>query len=175
MSESLKKNYIFTSERLGYRLLKASDFADYFKLDSDPQVRAFFPNGHLNAEEVRANIEKNINFFNKNGFGVFIAIELATGEFVGRCGFGAIDTGEIEVGYVFLKKYWGKGLASEALSALLAWAEHNIQIVKQIIAFTPIEHTASQRVMQKAGMQFYKQAIHYGTTCVFYQKELRQG
>lgn len=167
------EEYVFTSERLGYRLLSESDFADYFILDSNTEVRAFFPNGPLAAEKVKQNIKKNMEFFKINGFGVFIAIELDSGKFVGRCGFGRIPSGEIEVGYVFLPEFWGKGLATEALIALLKWAKQNIHSTDTIIAFTPVNHNASERVMQKAGMEFYKKEIKDGEELVFYKIMLR--
>ncbi|CAM2960121.1 GNAT family acetyltransferase [Legionella steigerwaltii] len=167
------EQFVFTSERLGYRLLRESDFNDYFLLDSNPKVRAFFPNGTLDAEKVKANIDKNIHFFKENGFGVFIAIELITNKFVGRCGFGPIPNGEIEVGYVFLPQFWGKGLATEALITLLEWAKQNIYSVNTIIAFTPVNHIASQRVIQKAGMEFYKKDLKDKEECVFYKVHLR--
>ena len=68
-------------------------------------------------------------------------------EFVGRCDFGLIDTGKIDVGYFLHKKFGGKGYASEALAALSEWAKQNIQM-ESIIAFAPEVHLASQRVMQ---------------------------
>jgi RimJ/RimL family protein N-acetyltransferase len=52
--------------------------------------------------------------------------EIASGEFVGRGGFGSIN-GEVEVGHLLHKKYWSKGYATEALSALLEWAKENIK------------------------------------------------
>lgn len=172
MKQSIE-DYVFTSKRLGYRLLNESDFDDYFKLDSNPIVRKFFPSGILDAEIIKSNIKKNIDYFKSNGFGVFIAIELITGEFVGRCGFGQIPTGEIEVGYVFLPDFWGKGLATEALIALIDWAKKNLKATDTIIAFTPISHIASQRCMQKAGMEYYKKDIKDAVECVFYKIQLR--
>lgn len=53
----------------------------------------------------------------------FILFEIESGEFLGRCGFGFVETGEIEVGYLLHKKFWGKGYASEALSAMLEWTK----------------------------------------------------
>jgi len=172
MKQSIE-NYIFTSKRLGYRLLKESDFNDYFKLDSNPEVRKYFPSGTLDSQKIKSNIRKNIDFFEENGFGVFIAIELTTGEFVGRCGFGQIPTGEIEVGYVFLPNFWGKGFATEALVALIDWAKQNLKATDTVIAFTPTNHIASQRCMQKAGMEFYKKDLKDGEECVFYKIQLR--
>jgi [ribosomal protein S5]-alanine N-acetyltransferase len=84
---------------------------------------------------------------------------------VGRAGFADIENDQIEVGYVILKEHWGKGLASRILKVLLAWAKENIQKDK-IIAFTPVNHIASERVMQKAGMVFVKQDIMKGVNCV---------
>lgn len=167
------KIFTFTSERLGYRPLYMNDFDNYYKLDSDPKIMEFFPRGTADAKTVKANMQKNIDFFNTNQYGVFVATELETDKFVGRCGFGKIPTGEIEVGYVFLTEFWGKGYASEALKALVAWAKQHIFVSDTIIAFTPVDHLASQKVMQKSGMQYYKNEIKDGKECVFYKIELR--
>lgn len=171
--EKVQEKFIFTSERLGYRRLRTSDFDDYLRLDSNFEVRAFFPKGTLDAEKVKQKIQKNITFFEEHNFGEFIAIDLSNNEFVGRCGFGKIPSGEIEVGYVFLKKFWGKGLATEALSSLLKWASKNIRDTHTIIAHTPVNHKASQRVMQKSGMTLYKKDMKDGKEFVFYQINLR--
>ena len=166
--------FIFTSDRLGYRLLNENDLGDYLKLDSNPEVRKYFPTGVLDGDKVKENIYKNIEFFKSNGFGVFIAIELKSGEFVGRCGFGKIPTGEIEVGYVFLSKFWGNGLVSEGLIAMLKWANEHIHSVESIIAYTPEDHIASQRVMQKAGMKFSKKEFKDGEELIYYKIDLRK-
>ena len=38
-----------------------------------------------------------------------------------------------------------------------------------IIAFTPVDHIASERVMQKYGMEHYKNAMVKGVACCFYR------
>lgn len=60
-----------------------------------------------------------IAFYQEQGLPNFVMFLKESMEFVGRCGFGVIETGEIEVGYLLHKKFWGKGYASEALTALL--------------------------------------------------------
>lgn len=52
--------FIFISKRLGYRLIKETDFDNYIKLDSSPEVREFFPSGAIDAKQVKENIKKNI-------------------------------------------------------------------------------------------------------------------
>ncbi len=171
-----KNNYLLMSERLGYRACLASDLQNLILLDSDPEVRAFFPMGVASAAQIKERIEEYQNDLREKGYGLFIIEELSTGEFVGRCGFKQLelfDKSEIEVGYVLLKKFWGQGLASEALTALLDWAEEHVP-TDNIIAFAPKEHLASQRVMQKSGMEYAKNAMIYGVECVFYKKNLRR-
>ncbi len=168
-----KNEFLFTSPRLGFRLIRESDFDNLLKLDSDPEIRAYFPMGMLNAEQVKDKIKQNIELYKAKKFCIFIAIDLATGKFAGRCGFDEVDTKDIEVGYVFFKEYWGKGLATEALARLLQWAEINIKS-NRIIAFTPVNHIASQRVMEKCDMIYYKNEVMYGMDCKFYKKELHR-
>jgi RimJ/RimL family protein N-acetyltransferase len=164
-------NYSFTSHRLGYRPIRKDDLNDLLKLESDPRVRAFLPTKTVDAPQLEAKIEKEVKFHHEKKFGIFIAIELRTDEIVGRCGFTEMPTGEIEAGYVFFKKFWGQGLASEALSALLEWAEKNIDTDK-ITALAPISHVASHRVMEKSGMHHYKNDTIDGIEYKCYKKEL---
>ena len=70
-----------------------------------------------------------------------------------------------------MKKLWGKGYASKILKNLLEWAKTNIKKDK-IIAFTPIDHTASEKVMQKAGMIYSRKGIMKGVDCVIYEYPL---
>lgn len=156
------------TKRLGLRLFQKSDVDYFLELNSDPDVKRFFPEGTQSREQTEARMDEFISYYKEKGLPGFIMFELESCEFVGRCGFGPIETGEIEVGYLLHKKFWGKGLASEALMALLGWAKKNIS-ADYIIAFAPIEHLASQRVMQKCGMKHYKNDVAKGVRCSFYR------
>jgi RimJ/RimL family protein N-acetyltransferase len=163
--------FITTSERLGFRLPDDTDFDDLVRLDTDPDVRAQFPDGTLTPDQIRERIATNRANFDANGYGDFAAVDLETGKFAGRAGFGSIDGGEIEVGYVFLKEFWGRGLAQESLRALLAWAGQALS-VPRILAYAPVQHTASLNVMNKCGMRFLKTDIMRGVECDFYEHPL---
>ncbi len=162
---------IIHSERLRFRPFEDSDFEHLKKLDLDPEVRAYFPAGVATPEKIRERIGKNQACYAENGFSDFAVIESESGRFVGRAGFGLIEGGEIEVGFVFLKEYWGRGFAQEALRALLAWAKNSIR-AHRILAYTPTEHRASIRVMEKCGMRYLKTGITHGVKCVFYEYPL---
>ena len=166
-----QSEYLFSSERLGFRLMEDGDFDDLKKLDMDPEVRAHFPDGVMTPAQIKERISINKVSYQETGFACFTVIELETGDFAGRAGFGQIENGEIEVGYVFLKDFWGRGLAQESLRVLLAWAKLNID-APRIVAYAPKQHSASFNVMKKSGMTYFKTASMRGAECNFYKYPL---
>lgn len=160
--------YMIKTKRLGLRLLQQEDLDYLTELNNDPEVRKFFPDGAQDRKQTEARMNDFIAYYEEKGLPCFVIFELESDEFVGRSGFAPVETGEIEVGYLLHKKFWGRGYASEVLAALLKWAKHNID-VDYIIAFTPVEHIASQRVLQKCGMKHYKNDHAKGIACCFYR------
>lgn len=90
--------------------------------------------------------------YEKRGYGMF-AVELKSEP--GAIGFcGIVHPGgqqEAEVKYAYLRRVWGRGIASEALIGLIQYGvrEHGI---RHMIATTAPENIASHRVLAKAGM-----------------------
>lgn len=85
----------------------------------------------------------------------FLLFDLESENFIGRAGFGLIEEGETEVGYVLHVKFWGKGYASEAVMALLEYAKKYIA-VDYIIAYADEKNIGSIRIMEKCGMNITK-------------------
>jgi len=167
----IESHYILKSKRIGFRMLEKHDFQNLVRLDMDPEVRAFFPGGVSTPKLLGEKITKSRASFLEKGFGEFTMTELETNEFLGRAGFAELDDGEVEVGYLLLKEYWGKGLASEALVELLDWAGKTLSIPR-ILAYAPIDHHASIGVMKKAGMRYLKTETSRGVNCKFYEYAL---
>lgn len=164
--------YTLKSKRLGFRMLEKSDFENLVKLDMDPEVRSFFPAGVSTPELLQEKIARSRASFLEKGFGEFSITELKTNKFLGRAGFAELENGEIEVGYLFLKEYWGKGMATETLSALLGWAV-NVLVVSRVLAYAPVNHHASICVMKKAGMRYLKTETQDGAKFKFYEYPLK--
>nr|WP_221136832.1 GNAT family N-acetyltransferase [Rhizobium lentis] len=74
------------------------------------------------------------------------------GSFIGRAGISRFRREEFELGYSLREDAWGKGLATEAASALAGWFFEK-QFASSLIAFTHPENIASQRVLKKIGMR----------------------
>ena len=78
-------------------------------------------------------------------------IENADGERVGElCFKGLTADGAAEVGYGVLPEFQGRGYATEAVSAVTAWALSQPG-VRCITAETEEDNAASQQVLKKAG------------------------
>lgn len=77
----------------------------------------------------------------------------ADGDYAGMCLLRAYDNqpGTLEVGYCLTEKYWGQGLATEMVEALIAYAAGYPEI-GYIVAVTTPGNTASQKVLEKAGL-----------------------
>jgi [ribosomal protein S5]-alanine N-acetyltransferase len=57
----------------------------------------------------------------------------------------------VEVGYVLARRYWGRGLMTEAARAVVDWAIAQPDVYR-VWAVVDLENVASQRVLEKTGM-----------------------
>src|SRR6185312_7606549 len=87
-----------------------------------------------------------------NGFGLWRA-DLKGAEPAGLAGLVKREGLEHpDVGYAFLEPFWGRGLASEAAAASLAYGRDTLGI-GTIVAITKPENLGSIAVLRKVGMK----------------------
>lgn len=74
---------------------------------------------------------------------------------VGACGLvnWEAEHARAEVGFVLSREYWGRGLMSEAVRAILRFGFERMNL-NRIEARCIAENAASARVMEKAGMVY---------------------
>ena len=78
-------------------------------------------------------------------------IDLGDGTHIGDLCFKGLDTtGIVEIGYGILEDYQGRGCATEAVDAAVAWALHQPAVIR-VEAETEPNNMASQRVLEKCG------------------------
>jgi RimJ/RimL family protein N-acetyltransferase len=75
----------------------------------------------------------------------------ASGDVIGMIEL-RIEGHRVELGYVMNKSFQGKGYMTEAVRAIIIWAFQQPNIYR-VYATTDVENIASQRVLEKAGMQ----------------------
>jgi len=149
------------TSRMSLRPLTALDAPLLKDLDSDPEVMTYLTNGATSTDEqVAATIERVLATQAKHQgrFGVWIAHEKATGQFIGWFLFRPDkatpeNTNSIELGYRLKKAFWRQGLGSEGSRAFLelGFADYKVD---EIFAVAMEANIASQEVMKKVGLKF---------------------
>ncbi len=75
---------------------------------------------------------------------------------IGICGLIRRDgLDDVDIGYAFLPKYWGKGIATEAGTAVINYGFNTLQL-DRIVAITSLDNQGSIRVLEKIGLSFEK-------------------
>lgn len=162
------QKYLIKTERLGLRFIRKEDAKYLEELDSDPVVKAFYPEGTLDAREINLFIKESIASCKIKNLPCFVIFTRDSGEFVGEAYFGQLNSGEIKVGYLLHQEHWNKGYATEVLNALLEWATCHID-TDTIIAFADKNNAASFHVMENCGMVYYKDDNYLDMECKFYR------
>jgi RimJ/RimL family protein N-acetyltransferase len=145
------------TERLVLRTFVEADLDNLCELDGDPAVMHFLTGGAPTPREViRDQILPSFlrSYERHSGFGVWAAIEKASGDFIGWFSFRPPDgapPGVVALGYRLRCSAWGRGYATEAARALIrnGFTELGVQ---RVYATTYQDNLASRRVMEKAGL-----------------------
>ena len=112
------------------------------------------------------------------GYGSWAIDESASGQFIGGIGFNNSkrDRGEalkdiLELGWMFTASASGKGYATEALQAVLAWGRTHFGSAR-VIAITAPENFASMRVAQKCGFNEFLRGPSLGTAAGIFRADV---
>ena len=150
-------NKIAETSRLYLRRLVPDDFEALFALYSDPEIRRFFPDGTLTAEQTQG----ELNWF-LNGhpdfpeLGLWATIHKETNRFIGRCGllpWTIEGKQEVEVAYLINKRYWGQGFGTEAAQAVLNYGFEALGL-SRLVCLIDKDNLASIKVALNIGMTF---------------------
>lgn len=160
------------TERLFLRELRETDLEGMFALDSDPEVHKYLGNKPVkNIDESKKILESVLTQYKERGIGRFAVIEKSTGDFVGWSGLRLNTeynmngyTKYYDVGYRLIKRFWGKGYATESGKASIDYA-FNVLKLPEIYATTEIGNQASHNALLKIG-------LHYVEDFYFEQEQL---
>ena len=146
------------TKRLLLRPLGPADLDDLFELYQDIDLMRYITGQTRSYEKTEARLNVYLNDHKQYGFGLCAAILKSSGEMIGRCGLEPVESKigiEGDIGWMFKKKYWGQGLATEFGRAMIEYGFNHLP-VRRIFARADVANTASIRVMQKLGMSFVK-------------------
>lgn len=167
-------NIYAETERLILRELHHADAPGIFELDNNPRVHTYLGNQPIQTlAEAEAVIEFIRQQYRDNGIGRWAVVEKSSGAFLGWCGLKLIiepiggRSQYYDLGYRFIERHWGKGFATEAARATLAFGFKELE-QETIFAMAEPGNEASIHVIQKLGFSFIETFDWDGTPHHFY-------
>lgn len=141
------------TERLRLRPFTLADDGFILGLLNDPGYVRFIGDRRVRSlEAARAYLRQGpLASYARHGFGLWCVERRADGVRVGKCGLlkrEALD--EVDLGYAFLAREAGRGLATEAARAVLGHAR-NVLGLARVVALTQPDNRGSVRVLAKLG------------------------
>ncbi|UIR56586.1 GNAT family N-acetyltransferase [Sphingobacterium sp. SRCM116780] len=145
------------TERLIIRPITRDDVQAFYEMDSQSEVHIYLRGQPVQSiEETKGIIEGLHQQYEQYGVGRVAVIEKATNQFIGWTGFKYIDEltnnkiNFLDFGYRFRKEAWGKGFATEAAQACMAYYHEEMKHFP-IHAMTHIDNKGSRNVLEKVG------------------------
>jgi RimJ/RimL family protein N-acetyltransferase len=115
---------------------------------------------HLAGTQTRAESDAALDRWQRHwdthGFGLLAIEWRETGELVGRTGpqYHRAWPQDPEIGWAVDTAWWGRGIASEAGAASVAWAFGDLGLAR-VVSIATEENVASRRVMEKLGFRLH--------------------
>ena len=143
---------------------------------ADPHIVRHITGKPSTREESWARILRYAGLWPLKGYGYWAVVEKSSGEFIGDVGiadFMREMTPPVyqapEAGWALTPKTHGKGYATEAMSAVLAWADAHLD-VPATMCMLDAENAASMRVAEKCGYQEFARATYKGAPSLIYRR-----
>lgn len=138
------------------RQFAIEDAPALYDLNSDPEVMKYTGDFPFASVEEAEDFVSGYDHYRDYGYGRWSVILRETGEFIGWCGLKLNELGQVDIGFRFFRKHWGKGYATESARATLAYGFSELEM-EEIIGRAAKANTASIRVLEKLGMKYWKE------------------
>jgi len=164
------------TERLTLRGHTVADYDESAAMWGDPLVTRHIGGRPSTAEEAWARVLRYGGLWALLGYGYWVVRERESGRFVGEVGFAdfrrevvpSLD-GAPEAGWAMAPWAHGRGYATEAVRAALAWGDAYLAAPRTVCMIGP-ENTASIRVAEKCGFRELARATYKGEETLLFQR-----
>lgn len=154
--------FVAETERLVLKRFSLDDVDGFFDLNNDPAVLKYTGDiPFMNRDEV-ANFIETYEQYEKYGFGRWSVYLKESDSFMGFSGLRkSPETGEIDIGFRFMRKYWNQGYATESAEIVLnlAFCMFNVTTV---VARAMKDNSASHALIRRLGMNYHSTFISDG-------------
>ena len=150
---------ILTTERLLLRGHRLDDFDEFLAIWKQKDLVRFIGGELPTREQVWARLLRYAGMWHHLGFGFFAVEERESGKLIGGVGFLDLHRdmcptteGTLEMGWSITPPMQGKGYATEAVSAAIAWADEQFA-GRRMTCIVDLENKPSQRIAEKVGFR----------------------
>jgi RimJ/RimL family protein N-acetyltransferase len=147
---------VLETDRLNLRWLSTDDAEFILDLLNEPSFLQFIGDkGVRTIDDARDYILNGpVDMYNRLGFGLYLTELKDGGVAIGICGLIKRDALEdVDIGFAFLPKFWGRGYAYESAAAVMAYGK-TVLGLNRIVAITSPDNYASGRLLEKLGLRF---------------------
>jgi RimJ/RimL family protein N-acetyltransferase len=168
---------VLETGRLRLRGHRLDDFAHCAAMWADPNVTKHIGGKPFTEEESWTRLLRYGGHWALLGFGYWVAEEKTTGNFIGEIGFADYKRdiepslrGVPEIGWVFASQAHGKGYATEAVRAVVAWGDAHFHSARTACIIDP-ENLPSIRVALKCGYREMQSTTYKGHPTVIFVRD----
>ena len=157
------------TSRLILRPFDSSDAEAAFAWLGDPVVMRFTPGGpDTSLDQTTARLTRYQEHQTTHGFSKWIILDRRLGCAIGDSGLLELrEYGSIDLGFRLAQPHWGKGLATEAASAWIHFAFHDLHL-DRLTAFVHPEIYPSIRILEKLGFHFERRDAVMGMNSILF-------
>ena len=153
------------TERLTLRSHRLEDFVHCSAMWADTEVTRYIGGKPCTEEESWARLLRYAGHWSLLGFGYWVVEEKTVGNFIGEVGFADYKRdlqplrGIPEIGWAFTTQARGKGYATEAVCAAVAWGDAHFPTPRTACIIHP-ENLASIRVAEKCNYRPFQRTTY---------------
>jgi RimJ/RimL family protein N-acetyltransferase len=167
---------VLQTERLVLRAHTLADYEESAAMWADPEVTRHIGGRPSTAEEAWSRLLRYAGLWALLGFGYWVARERETGRFVGEVGFADFRReltpsleGAPEAGWALAPWAQGRGFATEAVRAALAWGDAHLAAERTVCMIHP-ENVPSIRVAEKCGFRRIASSTYKGDPALLFER-----
>lgn len=154
----------------------SQDFDEYVAMWSDEDVVRYITGKPLTREEVWSRLLRAVGHWSVRGYGYWVVRERATGRMAGDAGLADLQRemepshkGEPEAGWVLSPWARGRGYATEAVQAVLRWADATLAVPRVVCIIDPV-NAPSLRVAQRCGFAAFTRTQYAGSEVEVFER-----
>ena len=154
---------VLQTDRLELREMTAGDLPFVAEMVGDTETMRFYPHRYTPLEARRWH-GRQLHRYARDGHGLWLVVERASGQRVGQVGLAMQDVDgarEPEIGWLIHRRYWRRGFATEAGRGVRDHAFSAMGLDHVISLIRPVNEP-SQGVARKVGMQIERETDFHG-------------